>query len=377
MVLFDVGLRSDDSTRPFLRQLPFFNWFYPFVTEDAHLSGHLSALSSINWASIQRRAAYFHIPFCETVCTFCPFIRGAYRSQDEVRHYVSALRKEVKLKASYLGRLEVDCIFIGGGTPSVLANSEIDELGMCIDKYLDTRRVTEFTVEVEVKSVTYQKLLALKGIGVNRISFGVQTFSPSYRRAFHLDAEISQIENVAAWVHELFPYTNVDMIYGIAGQAVEDAVWDAERAIKLHTTTIDFYPLNNLAAQARMHRNLHAQGMSPRSAAERMEHRRTIDWHMQSRGYSRINGYGYAANPEPSTGVAQVSPKFVYHDILYGHHDDAILGYGAGAISQVPGFNFLNTGDRRDYASCVLGGVLPFAAYSTDGSPEKGVVTFP
>jgi len=376
--MFDVGLRVDNSTSPFTRHLPVFNWYYPFEFASTRVPSFLTALENIEWPLVRRRAAYFHIPFCDTVCTFCPFTKGRYTTDTAVEEYLRALVKEVQLKQPYVGKLNVESIAVGGGTPSILTPSQIAVLGDCIHTYLDTSSVSEFVVEVEVKSVTREKLLAFRQIGVNRISFGVQTFSQPLRHAFHLDAEISQIVRVTELANELFPYTNIDMIYGTAGQQIEDVIKDADSAIQLSTTTIDFYMLNNLAAQMKMHRGLSNQGVQPLTATQRLEQRRRLAQHMTSRGYARISGYSYALKRGTAEQVIQTSPKFLYHDILYGHHDDAVVGYGAAALSRVPGYNFYNVFARQDYGSSILDrGILPSTAYRVGDCMEKGVVSFP
>lgn len=109
-------------------------------------------------------------------------------------------------------------------------------------------------MECEVKSVTLEKLQAFQQIGVNRISFGVQTFHPVYRELFTMTATIDQIRRVAEWVNERFPSTNVDMICGMAGQMLDDLLTDVDQVNALGMTTVDYYTLNNVASQPRLHR---------------------------------------------------------------------------------------------------------------------------
>lgn len=376
--MFDVALRPAGEGPPFGRQLPVFNWFYPFDVERDREPQALAALAAQDWSAVTRRAAYLHVPFCETICSFCPFTRGRFQGDAILARYLRALTREMQLKRPYLGRLAVDSIFIGGGTPSVLLPQQIEELGEAIHLYLDTRAVQEFAVEVEVKSVTREKLLAMRRIGVNRLSVGAQTFSEAHRRAFHLDATVEQVRRVVGWANEIFPYTNVDMIYGIAGQDASDVIADAETVVSLATTTVDFYPLNNVAAQARMHDALREEGFARLSAVQRMAQRRLIADFMLGQQYARINGYSYARKGRPSSGIIQHSPRFLYHDILYGHHDDGVIGYGASAITQLPGLNLYNDAARADYAKVLLErDTLPSVAYRVSDGGGKGVVTFP
>src|SRR5260370_1742544 len=115
--MFDVGLRTDNSCYPFARHLPVLNWYYPFESQTTRVPSFLSALEDVDWRLSRRRAVYFYIPFCDTVCTFCPFTKGSYTSESAVEDYVRALVREVQLKRPYVRKLKVDSISVGGGTP--------------------------------------------------------------------------------------------------------------------------------------------------------------------------------------------------------------------------------------------------------------------
>jgi coproporphyrinogen III oxidase-like Fe-S oxidoreductase len=375
--MFDLRLVQQDGLFSFNRQLPFFNWYYPFDVDQDRLTIPLLPFLKFEKLEIKRCAAYVHIPFCETVCSFCPFTRGKYRIEQEIQDYVDAIIREIKFKHSLIGRAKVDVIFVGGGTPSVLNSEQIEVLGRTLHTFLDTSDLAEFTFELEVKSVTREKLEAMRRIGVNRVSFGAQTFSARHRRLFSLDATVGQIHCAAEIANEFFEYTNVDMIYGMAGQSAEELRVDITEALCLRTTTIDFYPLNNLAAQVRMHRLAQKMELQPLPAAQRLQYRRDIDEYLRGRGYSPINGYGYARIDRSKSATIQHLPKFQYHDIVYGYHDDAVLGYGSSALTQLPGYNVYNHASRTDYISRVRDGALHWEAFRIGDCYEKGVVTFP
>lgn len=375
--MFDLKLIPQDRLFPFNRQLPIFNWYYPFDVQPTYELSPVLPFIELERHPTRRCSAYLHVPFCDTICSFCPFTRGKYDREQEVQSYVEALVNEIEIKRSIMGRIAVDAIFVGGGTPSVLSPGQIELLGNAINTHLDTRSLVEFTFELEVKSVTREKLEAMRRIGANRISFGAQTFSAQHRDLFALDATLGQIRETAQMANEMFDYTNTDMIYGMAGQSVEDLNHDIEQALNLKSTTIDFYPLNNLAAQVRMHRKAHDLGLQHLPASLRMEYRRIIDQKLRSRGYWPINGYSYALAEGSNRGTIQQHPKFQYHDIIYGHHDDAMVGYGSSAWSQVPGYNVYNHPDRAEYVSRVNAGALPWEARGAGDCPEKGVVTLP
>jgi oxygen-independent coproporphyrinogen-3 oxidase len=378
--MFDLRIVADKPVFKFNRQLPMFNWHYPFHYESERLLDPCTPFKRFERVNARRRAVYIHIPFCDTLCNFCLFKKTKYQSDEHIQRYVDALIAEFEHKRRFLGSYEVDAIFVGGGTPSVLNPAQIELLGKAISQNLDLHNLKEFTFEVEVKSVTRDKLHALQSIGVNRISFGAQTFSPKYRALFSLDATIERIQATAALINSEFAYTNVDILYGMAGQDEGELYDDAEEALRLQTTTIDFYPINNLTAPRLMHRLIRKAGLGYLPATTRVQYRRYIDTLLRSRGYAPINGYGYslADTAAADAMVVQHTPKFLYHDLVYGYDDDEIIGYGSSAISQMTGFNLLNIADHASYVTRVLENrTLPHEAYEPVASPERGIVSFP
>jgi oxygen-independent coproporphyrinogen-3 oxidase len=278
------------------------------------------------------------------------------------------------MKKELLGCCPVDTIFIGGGTPSVLDLHHIEILGSAIARNFDLRSLSEFTCEVEVKSVSREKLQALRDIGVNRISFGAQTFSEQYRSIFTLE----QVTETALLINDLFAYTNVDMLYGMAGQSFEQVLADVLAIANLGTTTIDVYPINNLSATRLMHIEMARAGLKLLPEATRVQFRVFLDETLRDLGYAPISGYGFAKKTPSAIGIVQHSPKFLYHDLVYGYYGDEIIGYGASAFSQMPGFNIYNYADRRSYVNEILANKkLPHLSFGPITAPERGIVFIP
>jgi oxygen-independent coproporphyrinogen-3 oxidase len=229
------------------------------------------------------------------------------------------------LKNKYLGRCNVDAIFVGGGTPSLLSPRQMELHGQAIYKNFDLQSTTEFSFEVEVKSVSRDKFQTMRDIGVNRVSFGAQTFSEKYRALFSLDASQKQIIDAAALLNSMFPYTNTDLLYGMAGQDREQLCDDLTAALSLQTTTIDVYPINNLTAPQSIHRAMARAGLGFLPATTRFQFRIYLDQILRECGYGAISGYSYAIAEKScpdAFGPVQHSPKFLYHDMFYGHDDD-------------------------------------------------------
>lgn len=366
----------------FDKQLPIYNWLYPFGIGN-EMTDPFSVFSSID-PHPRLRALYFHIPFCDTICSFCPFVRGEYESQDEIDRYVQALLREIEFKHQYtaIRDVPVDCIYFGGGTPSVLSAKHFYQLGEALHRHFDLSQLKEFTIECEVKSVTLEKIKAWQDIGVNRTSFGVQTFNPFYRELFTMTATVDQIRRVAAWVTERFPFNNVDMIHGMAGQTLDDFVADIDSVNELGMTTVDYYTLNNVVSQPRLHRSFQQKGLKPLSANTRVSYRMFLNEYLRAQGYVPHNSYAFTRNTAPagsSRVIIQRDPVFLYQEITYGFSDDQVVGFGAGGISQLGTYLVENIANREQYMLRFQEDKLRpwFNAYSDRNVADKGLIYFP
>lgn len=381
--LFAMNLNPRETLLKFDSQLPIYNWYYPFPKNDQEPDDIDFALKQIQ-ESDGRRALYFHIPFCDTICTFCPFHRAAAQNKHElIDRYVDALIKEIELKGAYdgIGKAPVHVISFGGGTPSVLKVEQIKRIGDAIHKTFNLSQLKEWTFELEVKSVTREKLEVLKEIGVNRISFGVQTLNPKYRKLFNITSTIEQVEQVAKWTTELFGYVNIDIIYGMSGQTLDELIEDVENAMKLNTTTIDLYPINNMSASKAMHQMAAKNGYEPVSHATKASYRLFMDEYMRARGYVPVTGFTYAkARPDLKGRVVyddQFDP-FNYHEIVLGYDEDQLIAFGASAFSQASGVNVYNSGSTEQYIEMLLeNNEIPSLAFTGLSCPDKGIIYFP
>ena len=125
------------------------------------------------------RALYVHVPFCVRTCRYCDFFSVACRP-DLVGTYLSALETELHRQAPIL---RIETIYVGGGTPTALSVDELGELLRIVRARQDLSALKEFTVEANPGTIDATKLAALHGAGVNRLSLGVQSFSPKILKA--------------------------------------------------------------------------------------------------------------------------------------------------------------------------------------------------
>src|SRR5678815_701206 len=116
---------------------------------------------------------YVHIPFCSSRCSYCDFATGLYQSELAER-YVAALIEEIR-RSRHSGA-SVDTVYFGGGTPSLLAPAQLDRILATLSARFEIDPASEITLEINPGSVTREKLAAFRSLGINRASFGAQTF---------------------------------------------------------------------------------------------------------------------------------------------------------------------------------------------------------
>ena len=136
-------------------------------TESSKLKNRL--LEQSNKFPDKKNVLYVHIPFCVTHCEFCPYYVSAY-SRNKVEEYLDAFEQEIlHLKdLPYVQSTTFDCLYFGGGTPSILSVSEIKRVVSLMFQYFRFKEDGEFTYESNAATLTQEKILALKECGINR-----------------------------------------------------------------------------------------------------------------------------------------------------------------------------------------------------------------
>ncbi len=179
---------------------------------------------------------YIHIPFCRSRCGYCTFASGVY-SAETADTYLTALLQEIAAKDI----TEPSTIFIGGGTPTVLSPDQLDRLLSSLPR---PGVGAEFTCEVNPDTATREKLSLLKSHGVNRLSFGVQTFSPDGLRLLgRCHDDRTAIAAVELALEMGFPAVNLDLIHGWPGQDTASLINDLKQAVALGVNHLSTYSL--------------------------------------------------------------------------------------------------------------------------------------
>ncbi|ACE05777.1 hypothetical protein Aasi_0352 [Candidatus Amoebophilus asiaticus 5a2] len=185
---------------------------------------------------------YIHIPFCKQACHYCDFhFSTNMRQKSEM---LAAIQQELILQKDYLNQVEINSIYLGGGTPSLLEVEEIAALLIDIRQIFRCKEGLEITLEANPDDIDLKKLLALLKIGINRLSIGIQTFHNNllqYLNRAHDTTKATQSLEIA--LQAGFNNFNLDLIYAIPGQTKEMLKRDLLTALQFKPTHISAYCL--------------------------------------------------------------------------------------------------------------------------------------
>ena len=165
---------------------------------------------------------YIHIPFCRRKCDYCAFFSEVCLTVPD--SYLNALESEMEEK----GGCDVDTVYVGGGTPSLLSCEQVFRLMENAERFFPGVR-REVTMEVNPEDITDDKLSCLREAGVNRLSVGVQSFSEA-KRGFLGRRTVPDLHNRLLKARRAFENLSVDLIFGIPGEDVDDE-WDSLQRI--------------------------------------------------------------------------------------------------------------------------------------------------
>lgn len=195
-----------------------------------------------NFVTLNPAGIYIHIPFCRSRCSYCDFATGIYNA-DAAERYVAAVAREIDACAE-ADSVQVDTIYFGGGTPSLLTSDQLENLLSCVRRRFSVTDDVEVTVEMNPGTVTEANLTAFRRLGVNRASFGAQTFN---------DYELARLgrSHTAQQTRETFRllrntgFDNVsfDLIAGLPGQSVEQWRRNVDQALSMRPEHLSFYLL--------------------------------------------------------------------------------------------------------------------------------------
>ena len=292
------------------------------------------------------QAAYIHIPFCEHICHYCDFNK-VYLKGQPVDDYIAALEEEIKLTLEETPAKALNSIFVGGGTPTALNEKQLERLCRSISDHLPLQDEGEYTFEANPGDLTEDKLRVLFESGVNRLSFGVQSFNDELLKRIGRTHKAEDVfRSVEAAQKVGFHNISIDLIYGLPGQTLEDFNQTLEASFSLETTHFSGYSL--IIEPKTIFYQLQNKGKLPLPTED--DEAAMYDLlmnRMESHGYHQYEISNFSKKGYESR-----------HNLTYWDND-YYYGFGAGAHSYINGVRRSNYGPLKKYMTPIHNHELP------------------
>lgn len=282
---------------------------------------------------------YIHIPFCVKKCAYCDFLSGP-ANKETIEEYIQALIREIESFESMKEIYQVVTVFVGGGTPSVLSGEQVERIFRALGEKFAMESVSEVTIEANPGTISREKLRSYKRVGINRISFGLQSANnEELKQLGRIHTYEEFLESYILAREEGFDNINIDLISAIPNQTVESWKSTVDKILKLKPEHISAYSL--IVEEGTPFEKMYGEDGSrkeelPNEEEERMIYQKTKEWFKEA-GYERYEISNYA-----KTGYA------CKHNLGYWERKE-YLGLGLGASSLIGNVRFQNTEEMNKY----------------------------
>lgn len=303
------------------------------------------------------KAAYIHIPFCEHICYYCDFNKFFLKGQP-VDEYLQSLFQEFKMTIDQTSTKELETIFVGGGTPTALDERQLESLCQGIREGLPFTK-GEFTFEANPGDLSREKLKILADYGVNRLSFGVQSFNNQLLEKIGRSHRVQDVYRSIEEAQEVgFENISIDLIYALPGQTIDDFQDTLQEALALDLPHYSGYSL--IVEPKTIFYNLMRKGKLPLpSEDEEADMYRLLIEEMEKKGLHQYEISNFSRKGYESK-----------HNLIYWNNEE-YYGFGAGAHGYIQGTRYSNAGPLKKYMEPISEGRRPVFSENTPSIKEK------
>ena len=304
-------------------------------------------------------SVYVHIPFCESVCYYCACNKVITKHHERATAYLDALDTEIGLVSNALGAPQpVSQLHFGGGSPTFLSDAELERLMKRLRSAFRIGSGAELSIEVDPRTVTAERLAHLRGLGFNRLSFGVQDFDAQVQQAVHRVQSFDSVRVLMEAARALgFASINADLIYGLPRQTPASFARTVAQIGALRPDRLALYAYAHLPQRFKPQRRIVAAELP--AAAQRVEMLgMAIDGFLQQ-GYDYIGMDHFAL---PGDALALAKRQGCLHRNFQGYStqpDCDLVGLGVSAIGHVGASYAQNAKTLPEYEDALRQGQLP------------------
>jgi oxygen-independent coproporphyrinogen III oxidase len=322
-------------------------------------------------------SVYVHIPFCESLCYYCACNKVITKHHNKAAEYLRYLSRELELQVEHFGRgHNVSQLHLGGGTPTFLSDVELEDLVNMIRRHFNLVPGGEYSVEVDPRTVTPQRLEHLWRLGFNRLSFGVQDFDAAVQKAVHRIQPAEQVFDLVQAARSIgFESVNVDLIYGLPLQTPESFARTLEQVKQLRPERIALYAYAHLPARFKPQRRILTAELP--SAAEKLSMLAASLDAFSDAGYVYV-GMDHFALPDDPLAVAKRQGRLHRNFQGYSTQPDCdLISLGVSAIGRVGATYSQNAKTLEEYYDALDQGRLPIVrglALNRDDLVRRSVI---
>jgi len=335
---------------------------YPMPSDVVDHECYRKMLSGSPLQQDKTATLYIHIPFCDQLCSFCGFNKFV-STNDRKEEYIKALLIEMELYSNYeyTSSLDIQAVYIGGGTPNSLSPDQLDTILTAMHKFLPLSKNCEITCEGTPQNFTSDRISVLKKHNVSRVSAGIQTLDKKIRDV-HLNMKNGE-EELTKFVHNIannFNSFNLDFIYNLPYQTMD--IWnkDLDFAFSSGSTHLTIYPLVLLERTAFYSDYVLKNKYEP--PRQDME----LEFFYQTQ--ERISKTGYKSYTVRDWAKEGKECKY----IKLNAECNQVLALGAGAHGYVGGITYRNIKNLDTYAELLLSKkTFPLDGYRMASDQEK------
>ncbi|PGM57864.1 radical SAM family heme chaperone HemW [Bacillus sp. AFS053548] len=304
-------------------------------------------------------SVYIHIPFCQQICYYCDFNKFMMDRQP-VDQYLDYLEKEIveSLKRNPISDLKT--VFVGGGTPTALTLPQTVRLIEIINnQIIKGKKEIEMTFESNPNEISKEKLQILKDGGVNRISFGAQTFDEGLLKKIGRTHSPNEIEEAIQTAKEVgIDNINLDLMYALPGQTMEQFVDSLDKAMKLPIQHISAYSLI-IEPKTVFYIEMNRGKLKPAPEEDEAAMYDFLMKYLEEKGFHQYEISNFEKNGLESK-----------HNLVYWNNEE-YFGFGAGAHGYINGIRYSNAGPLKKYFQLIDDTGVPIVHEHTVTKQEK------
>lgn len=310
---------------------------------------------------------YIHIPFCDVVCPFCLYAKkNPDRQRNSIREYIDLLKQEIAVvgQSPYVQSLKINSIFVGGGTPSALSGSQTAEILEQCYQSLPLDHKTEITWECNAINCDIDKLRDIRAAGVTRVSTGVQTFKPEYRKLLGL---APTNEDVLRWLHDCetvgFDGISIDLMTALPGQTMDEWLADIKYTLTLaminHLSLYELVPIAGTPLYKMVE-----EGRVPAQPSLAMQDE------MHFHALELLTAAGY--RQQTLNEFDKKLPGSQFWDQVYDGYGDN-LAFGVSSFGHINGISYQNYNSIDEYKAQLDDGELPIELVSAQANRTQSM----